>query len=92
MSSAWDELGGRAETYEEALARCEVLRPKAALTEQELAARIVEQRERMRRHDLHFSDDYIGGEEMTMVSRTLARQYGFWINEPDDGPAVGNDD
>lgn len=88
MSKAWDDLGGFAprETYEEALARCEVLRPTVALTEQELAAREIAGRERMRRHDLYFSAEFIGGGEQQLVSRTLARQMGSHFNDGSDTP------
>ena len=93
IDDPYADLGGKRETYSEALARAFVLRPVATLTEQEIAAKIVADRERMKMHDRAFRDDFIQGTEATLVSRTLARQYGITISEPDDDrPAVGGDD
>ncbi len=91
MSDPYSELGGRAETYEEALARCIVLRPAAAKTEAEIAADIVASRERMRVHDAYFSMGFISNGEAQMVSREVARQWGHFINEPDDDRPGGDD-
>ena len=69
------------ETYEQALARCIVLQRDPELTEQQRAEREVEARERMRRHDLHFADDFISGPEQQMVSKTLAKRLGFNVGD-----------
>jgi len=90
IDDPYADLGGKRETYAEALARSLVAAPKAAMTEQEVAARIVAQRERQRQHDAYFATDYIEGPEATLVSRALAKQLGHFINEPDDRP--GGDD
>lgn len=74
------------ETYEEALARSLANRVTPGLTEQQLAEREVEGRERMRRHDLHFSSEFIGGGEQQLVSRALARQMGSYFNDNTDTP------
>jgi hypothetical protein len=89
MTDAWEDLGNtRKETFTEALARSNAeLRPTVALTEQQLAEREVEGRERMRRHDLHFSAEFIGGGEQQLVSRSLARKLGSHWNDTRDLPA-----
>jgi hypothetical protein len=89
--SAFDDLGGQAESYQEALARSNAaLRPNAAaLTEQQIAEREVEARDRMRRHDLHFSAEFIGGGEQNLVSRSLAKQLGSYFG---DGSDTSGDD
>ena len=76
MIDAWSDLQGRGESYEEALARSVVLRPSQALTEAEIAAKIVESRERMKMHDSRFRNEYISGPEQVMISRKLARILG----------------
>ena len=80
--SAFDDLGGKPEAYAEILARSLVAAPKVALTEQELAEREAEARERMRLHDEYFERDYIQGTEAMLISRALAKQLGVFVNEP----------
>lgn len=65
-----------AESYQDALARSIVLRPSQALTEQEIAARIVEGRERMKAHDRVFASDYLSIGEERIISRALAKKLG----------------
>lgn len=67
------------ETYAEALARSVVNRHAPALTEQQVAEREVAARDRMRRHDRLFADDFISGPEQVLVSRALAKQCGFTV-------------
>ncbi len=88
MSRAWDELGGSRETFAAALARSNAaLRPNAApLTEQELAAREIAARERMKLHDRVFADNYLTGPEQQLVSRSLARQFGSYFGDGSDTP------
>lgn len=71
------------ETYAEACARSVVLQPTAALTEQELAEREVEGRERMRRHDAYFADDFLSLDEERIISKALARRLGHYWEQPD---------
>lgn len=74
--NAYDELGGRAETYEEALARSEAcLNPKRS--EQETAEQIAEKREAMRKHDQFYAPAFFGDEEQQMISYELARKLGY---------------
>ena len=93
MSGAWDDIGATpaAESYEQALARSLVGQKTAPLTEQQLAEREIEARERMRLHDEFYRRDYIQGTEAMLVSRALAKQYGVHINEPDDDRPGGDD-
>ena len=91
MTDAWEETIGRRESYQEALSRSLVAAPKSAMTEQELADKIVSERERMRLHDEFYRRDYIQGTEAMLVSRALAKQYGVHINEPDDDRPGGDD-
>lgn len=86
MTSAYDELGGRRETKEEILARLDLGQNKPP-TEAELAAQEVERRERMRRHDAYFARDFLTDGEQVQISRSLAKQYGVIINEPQPTPA-----
>lgn len=86
MTDAWEETTGRRETYAEALARSVVCRPATALTEQEIAERIVTQRERMKLHDDFYRDDFITGPEARLVSVALARQYGVNISQARELP------
>jgi hypothetical protein len=76
MSGAYDDLGGRKETYAEALARWNASRTDVAMTEQQLADKIVRDRERMRQHDARFADGFITVEEQRLVSIDLARKMG----------------
>lgn len=74
--NAYDDLDGKPETYEQALARSEAcLNPKRS--EQETAEQIAEKREAMRRHDAHFSPAFFGDEEQQMISYELARKLGY---------------
>lgn len=80
MSNPFDELGGKAETYQQALARCICLSPQG-MTEQERAERLVRDRERMRQHDAHFADDFLSLDEERIISRALCRQLGHPIHD-----------
>ena len=82
MTDAWDELGGRRETYEQALARSLVNQREPELTEQQRAEIEVEARERMRKHDAHFSGGFISTDEQQLVSRTLAKRLGYHVGDP----------
>ena len=92
MSSAWDDLGGRRETYAEAMARAVVLQPRQE-SEQEAAERIVAGRERMRRHDAHFAPEFLSIDEERLISRELARQLGhIELRAPRDERLMDDDD
>jgi len=86
--SAFDDLGGRAETYAEALARSEAcLNPPR--NEQATAEQIIAKREAQRKHDAYFAPLFISPVEQVIVSRELARKLGYVVNEArfDDEPA-----
>lgn len=83
MTSAYDDLGGKRETYAEALERSNAGKAAAPLTEQERAEAEVQRREKLRRHDAHFAGDFLTIGEQVQVSRTLARQMGVLINDED---------
>jgi len=91
MTDAWEDAIGRPESYQEALSRSLVAAPKAAMTEQEQAEKIIAARERMKSHDEFYRHDYIQGTEAMLVSRALAKQYAYFINEPDDDRPGGDD-
>ena len=90
----WDARNAAShhETFAEAMARSNAaLRPNAApLTEQQIAEREVEARERARRHDAYFANDFISGPEAQLVSRALARQLGSHFNDSSD--TLGDDE
>lgn len=86
MSDAYSELGGRAETYEEALARCIVLRPAAAKTEAEIAADIVAAKAKLAHHDEMFSHGFITPAGMKMVSIETAKKMGSQWNYSEEIP------
>ena len=88
----WDarNAASHRETYQEAIARSVVLQPAVALTEQELADRIVAGRERMKMHDARFADNFLSVDEERLVSRTLARQLGSQFNDGSD--TMGDDE
>lgn len=74
--SAFDELGGKPETYEQALARSEAcLNPKHS--EQETAEQIVAKRESYRQHQAYFAHDYLTISEQVVISRQLAKMLGY---------------
>lgn len=99
MSRAFDDLGGKAETYEDALARSLVGQKEPGLTEQQVADKIVAGRERLRLHDAYFADGFLPVDEQRQVSLELARQFGFTPHQsrelPDgqmgDDDGIGND-
>jgi hypothetical protein len=98
MGDAWEDLGAKwvGESYAEALARSLVGKVDGVPTEQEIVAKIVADRERMRVHDRVFSDDYLPISEQVIVSRTLARQLGYAPHDnslaDDGGGWAGGDD
>lgn len=69
----------RPPTYAESLANCIVLQPTAALTEQEIAAQLVAGRERLRKLDDLFRDDFISPIDEQIVSRALAKRMGYSV-------------
>lgn len=86
MTDPYGDLGGRAETAAEALARWNEAYQGKPPTEQELAAQEVERREKMRQHDAHFATDFVSVDEQHLVSRSLARQLGVFFNEGEGVP------
>lgn len=80
--TAWDDLGAgdRRETVAEALARWNAAYnpPK---TEQQLAEELAAGLERQAKHDGHFASDFLTLGEQQKISRTLAGQYGFAVND-----------
>ena len=88
--SVWDEtIGGRPkESYQEALARSLVGKPEAPMTEQELAAKLVADRDRMRRMDELFRDNFLSVSEQVVVSVALARKLGYHVG---DNSVAGDD-
>lgn len=93
MSGAWEDITGsnRPETYAEALARWNATRTESTMTEQAMAEKLVADRERVRRHDAYFADEFLSGDEQRIVSIELARKLGHLPSqERQDG--AGNDD
>jgi len=72
------------ETYEQMLARSLVGKSKDEMTEQERAAKIIEDRERLKKHDTRFATGFLNMGEERLISRTLAKQYGLNISPPDN--------
>jgi len=81
----------RPETYEQALARCEVLKPDAGLTEQDKAERLAFDLAIAKRHDAFFAASFqdFGG---VKISAALAGQFGVQLtpyNQQDDDGDMG---
>ena len=91
MGDAWDDITGtrQAETFAEAMERSIAGKPQAELTEQQQAERLVESRDRMRKLDDLFRDDFISPVEQVVISRTLAKRLGYHVG---DDRATGQPD
>lgn len=91
MTDPYADLGGRRESYAEALARSEAcLNPPR--TEQDDAAAIVAKREAQRQHDAYFAPYFISPVEEVVISRHLARKLGYTIREESRGGWDMDDD
>lgn len=78
MSGAWEDITGsnRPETYAEAMARWNAIRTESTMSEQAMGDKLVADRERMRKHDAHFSGAFLSMDEQRLVSIELARKLG----------------
>jgi hypothetical protein len=82
MSRAWDDLGGKPETYEQILARSVVLKPRQE-SEQDMAERLARGKRWAEKHDEAFAAEFLTTRQEQRISRALAKQLGF--------TGVGND-
>lgn len=85
--SAWDDLGSRprAESYAEALARCEVLNQRQNKPPADPAAIAAQ----IAAHDEAFADNYIKTRTGQRVSSTLMRNLGYSVHIGDEGGNYG---
>lgn len=77
MNDPWEDIGAKSgphqETYEEALARCEVLKPDAGMSEQDKAEKLAFELAMSVKHDAYFQGNYLTLAGEQKISRTLAR-------------------
>lgn len=72
------------EAFAKALARCLVLNPNSAKTEQERAEEEASRLAWRQRHDNRFADEFWSVSDEVKISRTLAKQMGYELGN-DDG-------
>ena len=71
------------ETYEEALARCDVLKPESGLTDVEKAEKLAFAKAMAEKHDAFYAEHY-GVYNGIKISSTLQKQYGVKLSPPDN--------
>lgn len=88
MGSAFDDLGGKPETFAEIYARSLAGQAKAPVGADEIEAKARLQREYADRHDAMFSAEYvdIGGQRL---SCKLASHLGYDVEPADNGGDMG---